>query len=149
MIIKSNTARRLAGDTIVEVMISLLVISSILAGAFLVTRTSQKDVRSSQEHNIAVNLLQGQMENLREAAVDPDNESALTSSGSFCFASGAIQTAPSAACKKQQLYDISIKNMGQDDNGNYTFRGQANWDRVGGGGRNNVTLLYRLSIAGS
>lgn len=149
MTLKNKTDRRRAGDTIVEVMISLLVISSILAGAFVVTRTSQKNVRSSQEHNIAVNLLQGQMENLREAAINPSNLSTLTGSGSFCFSGGAIQTAPGPDCTKQQLYDISIKNVGEDSNGNYTFRGSADWDRVGGGGRNNVTLLYRLHLAGS
>jgi len=53
------------GDTIVEVLICILVISSVLAGAFAVTNQSLLEVQDSQERSQAVKIAETQIERLR------------------------------------------------------------------------------------
>jgi Tfp pilus assembly protein PilV len=79
------------GDTIVEVMISLIIISSVIVGAFILSRTSTRNIRSSEEHSQAQQLLQGQVELLRSYAavqVQPGHP-ALPTSGNFCMDSSS------------------------------------------------------------
>jgi prepilin-type N-terminal cleavage/methylation domain-containing protein len=59
------TSANQRGDTIVEVLIALAVISSVLAGAFFVTNHSAQNVRDTEEHTQALQLLQGQIEQVR------------------------------------------------------------------------------------
>ena len=71
-----------AGDTIVEVLICILVISSVLAGAFTVTNQSLMSVRASQERAQAVKLVQTQIEQLRTLGGLPSgNEFCVQPSG--------------------------------------------------------------------
>jgi Tfp pilus assembly protein PilV len=88
-----------AGDTIVEVVIAIAVIAVVLIGAFVVTNRSLTAVRDSQEHSEALNLLQGQVEQLRIAAVQPGLNSAPSS---FCFNNlgkiVATSSTPGSAC---------------------------------------------------
>lgn len=85
------------GDTIVEVLIALAVISSVLAGAFFVTNHSSQNVRDTEEHAQALQLLQGQIEQLRGQATLPgarDGNFPVV----FCYdSSGTLQKPASSA----------------------------------------------------
>lgn len=76
-----------AGDTIVEVIIAVLVVATLLTGAFVVTNRSTQAVRDSQEHTEALQALQGQLELLRAAAATPGIVPAAITSHplGFCF----------------------------------------------------------------
>ncbi|MGB4759316.1 MAG: hypothetical protein WBP26_04660 [Candidatus Saccharimonadales bacterium] len=56
-----------AGDTIVEVLICILVISIVLAAAFTITNSSLLSVRAAQERSQAIKLAESQLERLRTA----------------------------------------------------------------------------------
>src|SRR5487761_1385964 len=78
-----------AGDTIVEVLIAMAVISLVLAGAFLTTRNSQTGVLNSQEHAAALKLIESQLEQLRSvASANPPNLGVFTTS-KFCMVQGS------------------------------------------------------------
>jgi Tfp pilus assembly protein PilV len=129
-----------AGDTIVEVMIAIVVISTVLAGAFWVSRNSLKNVRDSEEHSQALKLAQGQVEWLRQAAMKVSDSSKLPASA-FCFdATGATQSG--AACTTG-LYTLSIASVPPVAN---TYQVTARWDSIKGG-VGQVQLSYRVAFA--
>lgn len=100
---------RQAGDTIVEVAIAIAVIATVLTGAFVVTNHSLTAVRDSEEHSEALSLLQGQVEQLRNAASQQINSSTLLNK-QFCFDNtGAIQILPSATCTQNSYYSFNIQ----------------------------------------
>jgi type II secretory pathway pseudopilin PulG len=53
------------GDTIVEVLIAIVITSTILTGAYVLTNHSTSNDRASQEHSDALSLAQSQIEALR------------------------------------------------------------------------------------
>ena len=135
----SGSKRLQAGDTIVEVMIAIVVISTVLAGAFLVSRTSLKNVRDSEEHSQALKLAQGQVELLRQAAGRVPNGSSFPAS--FCLnGSGTVQTG--AACTTG-LYTLSVKSFSAVAN---TYQVTAKWASISGG-TGQVQIAYRVVFA--
>jgi len=86
-----------AGDTIVEVIIAVLVVATLLTGAFVVTNRSTQAVRDSQEHAEALQALQGQLELLRATAAAKKLPASITSA--FCLNSSLSNfPANSASC---------------------------------------------------
>lgn len=133
---------RQRGDTIVEVLISLLVISTILVGAFLLSRTSSQNVRDSEEHAQALGLLQGQVELLRTAATVPGQLAGYPSS--FCMDENALAVSSSdAVCTVDGLYKLSITST--SSGATTTFRFNVTWDKIGGG-TSNEDLVYRIAV---
>jgi type II secretory pathway pseudopilin PulG len=143
------------GDTIVEVLISLIVIASIITGAFIVSRASTQNIRSSQEHTEALQILQGQVEMLR--AYGQGNFAALSNHGSpFCMqqSDGSIQTGNACSISNSSnsyKYDIAI-NRDVDSDGAIaartlgdTFRLTVAWDALNGT-RSTESLVYRVPV---
>ena len=94
---------RQTGDTIVEVIIAVAVVSALLAGAFVVTNRSTHTVQDSQEHAQALQALQGQVELVRAAAAAKMLPNAGTTPSTmtmpFCMGSNlTVYVAGSAAC---------------------------------------------------
>jgi Tfp pilus assembly protein PilV len=153
---KRNTSRNTqAGDTIVEVLIAIAVISMILAGAFAVTSRSSRAVRDSQEHAEALFLLQGQVERVRTLSTSVS--SPVYNSAIFCVDdSNTVQTGfgytslpplasdnwsqyPTACKGVNNLYNESITY----DSGSHIFTFLSRWDGITGD-RNQVELFYRI-----
>lgn len=86
MRIKHSSER---GDTIVEVLICILVISTMLAGAFVTTNNSLQAVRMSQERSQAVKIAESQIESVRALG---DN-----SMTDFCINDSTYTSAASAS----------------------------------------------------
>jgi uncharacterized protein (TIGR02598 family) len=119
-----------AGDTIVEVAIAIAVISTILTGAFVVTNRSLTAVRDSEEHSVALGLLQGQVEQLRNAATNTSDNSYLTSTNPFCFdTNGNIVTSCTTV---DNLYNLSIQQCSSS---------------LGCTSADNLTTPYLLTVA--
>ncbi len=134
MRLKSQT-----GDTIVEVMIAIVIVSTVLVGAFVLSRTSLKNVRGSEEHSQALKLVQGQLEQLKAAA----RTGQLSDfAGTFCMVDGAVETTLSNCTSDR--YRLTVTNA---DPAHNTFRATATWDRLGGG-TSQVRLSYRVVFGG-
>lgn len=127
------------GDTIVEVLLAIAVVSAVLGGAFVSTNNSFRGTQRSQERAEAMKLLEGQLELLKEASKSPTT-TVFGPSGPnpFCLDNTLNQIAP---CQQgtDNRYNLSIQRSGSE-----TFTARATWDRLGGGGQDQVTLMYRL-----
>jgi len=80
--------RAQAGDTIVEVMIAIAIISSVLVGAFLVSSTSTRSVQDTGERAQALQLAQSQVEMIRSYVADGGT---FAGSSPYCMVSQSGQ----------------------------------------------------------
>ena len=146
---RPKTSRRQAGDTIVEVLIAIAVIATILAGAFVLSRNSLKQVRDSEERAQATNLLHGQIEQLRAIGNGGDHEvqTEIKSGMKFCLSGAAL--APSANCQHMGdngLYTVVMQTDPTPTSaGTYTVTGTVTWPSVNGN-TSRVQLVYRATI---
>lgn len=145
------------GDTIIEVLISMAVVSMVLGGAFVVTHQSQVGVRNSQEHAEALKLVESQLEQLRG-----DTQSAIAASTPFCMYNETIQSAviapQSANCTQNPAgqsnqpdsrYYLTISRCKSVGCGNYIpgsnlFTVTVTWPQVTGQGNGQESMVYRL-----
>lgn len=121
------------GDTIIEVLISITVVSLVLAGAFVTSRRSTNAVRTAQERGEAIKYAESQVEQLR-AAVNKGTNLPAT----FCFKSdgtGALDTPPCIVTNGID-YRQTISKNGAD------YSTIVEWDGLAGG-VNKVQLDYR------
>src|ERR1035437_9248982 len=95
------------GDTIVEVLLAMLVISVILGGAFVLSRASLTGVRQSQERGEALKVAESQTEQLRvHGGYAPTATTNLQNN--FCFApGGTTQDNPAALPANASTDDFS------------------------------------------
>jgi type II secretory pathway pseudopilin PulG len=146
-----------AGDTIIEVLICIAIVSTILGGAFVTTKQSQTGVRNSQEHSEALKLVESQLEQLRGDTAD-----ATTSGTPFCMYNEATYSAviapASAHCTQNSAgqysqpdsrYYLTITRCNAVGCGNsipnsYLFTVKASWPEVTGNGNAQETMVYRL-----
>ncbi len=94
------------GDTIVEVLICVLIVSVVLGGAYTTTRQSSNGVRGSQEHAEALKLIQSQIEQLRTGASNPA-PNIFTTASPFCMINGAPAAASNAGCKQNRVVETA------------------------------------------
>lgn len=142
--------RNQRGDTIVEVLISIAVISLILGGAYVTTNNSLRAERGAQERTDASKLVESQIEALKNLA-DTGNTAMFNTSG-FCITDGAtISTSVSTnnTCKfnatgsnnntTQPVYYINItRNVN-------TFTITNTWDSIeNSGGKDTVQMTYKV-----
>jgi prepilin-type N-terminal cleavage/methylation domain-containing protein len=137
------------GDTIVEVLIAMAVITMVLAGAYVVTNRSLSATRSAQERTIALKLAESQLEQVKAlAAASPDNIFGAAAPSPFCISNvGAVVDATNAACAvdtvgapttKQPLFRISVARSGND------FVLTETWADVNGRNSDTLQLRYRV-----
>jgi type II secretory pathway pseudopilin PulG len=153
MSVKMGIVWKQRGDTIVEVLISIAVIAVVLGGAFVVVRNSNRNVRVSQEHAQALELLQGQVESLRSIATANGGLDTLSSSpaknGTFCInASGTIVSSTPASCTFSNLYQLAIKRdpaspITTTATTKYNFT--VTWSSLNGG-QDHAQLVYGVGI---
>ncbi len=150
MFIIPQRFRRLTerGDTVVEVLIAIAVVSLVLGGAFVTSNRNLQNTRDSEERSNALKMAESQVEQLRSLVSTNPNAifgaavpatfcisgtSALASSSSFCLVdgSGGVTTAEPA-------YRLAITRSGN------TFTITSSWTKVGSAQQNNVQLKYRV-----
>jgi len=141
-----------AGDTIVEVLICIAIVSMILGGAFVTTRNSQLGVRDSQEHAEALKLLESQLEQLR---ADAASDGKVKTFGTpFCMYNeqpvSATSPPTSADCKQdntgaptttQPVFNLTVGRV--NSSGGYLFTLKAQWASVSNG-QAEESMVYRL-----
>jgi len=142
------------GDTIVEVLIAITVVSMVLGGAYTTTNRSLLASRSAQEQGVAIKLVEGQLEQLKALA---DIPAGLASApGSFCIlpvsgtptlVSTASAGAPcslnnqgtTATATDQPAYKITITEPTPDN-----FKISNTWTNVTGSQTDYVEMSYRI-----
>lgn len=133
---RKNRGQR--GDTIVEVLIAIAVISLVLVGAYASVNHNALTMQDSQEHGQALKLLQSQLEFLR-------NNGGI--SGGSCFSSAGLPTgscnfnsAGTAPTGNQTPYTMNI--TGPDGTKTYTVK--VTWPSVlASSGTGQITMFYR------
>ena len=143
-----------AGDTIVEVLVAIGVISVVLGSAYVMTNRSLQGTRDSQERVNATKLVESQIEELKSVAAS--NPDAIFGSGtppSYCMsgpdASNKLNVTPSTddLCKVdttgthtgvEPVFNLAITRSGN------TFTVKADWVSVRGDATNEVLMKYRV-----
>lgn len=149
-----NLPRRIArlterGDTIVEVLISIAILSLILGGAFVTTNNSLQGNRAAQERVNALKLVESQLEQIKNLA--KTNSSAIFGSAvpaSFCISNaGTVVSSSAAACAvgtdgnptgTEPIFHISIT---QSSN---VFTITSVWNNIRGGSQENLQMVYKV-----
>lgn len=152
------------GDTIVEVLIAIAIISSILGGAFSATNYSSNNIRGAQERSEALNLVQGQVEQIKAFAAGSQADTTVfrppASTRLFCFnnlgefknaTTTNINTPPTPDDLSGYTGDCSLQPLGgvtyyvsvEYSPSTNTFTTRCRWDRVGGG-QDELTIAYKV-----
>jgi len=141
------------GDTIVEVLIAITVVSMILGGAYTTTNRSLQASRSAQEQGVATKLVEGQLEQLKALADVPGG--LASAPASFCILPVSGKPTPvstaaagtpcslnnqgaTAAATDQPAYRIAITEPTPD---NYKITNT--WINVNGKQTDSIEMSYR------
>ncbi len=142
------------GDTIVEVLIAISIVSLVLISAYSIANFNLKKTRDSQERAEAMKIAEGQMEKLRYYAIDNlgagntfnDNPYCITHSPPYTLSRQTTSLAPGSwnnNCKtgvnNRYRFAIDYKAAGGDD----LFTVYTRWESLTGDD-NEVKLVYRL-----
>lgn len=139
------------GDTMVEVLISMAIVSMILGGAYVTSNKSLLAVRDAQEHVDALKLASTQVESLNAIPAVAYN------SGPFCYGPNSTLQAVNTATGNctftgsgalatngiQPAYSVAITY----DPASLTYKVKVNWDTLTSQnkGTGNVELYYRTN----
>lgn len=143
------------GDTIVEVLIAIVIISLILGGAYVTSHDSLDATLDAQEHSDALQLTQAQIELLRAQATTSTSQIFTPDFTPFCIDnSDTPQPATSTACMVNSIGTTSgnngpvmyherfISRTGTGV-GPYTFTAQTSWPGLLNK-TDDVQLIYRV-----
>jgi type II secretory pathway pseudopilin PulG len=139
------------GDTIVEVLLSLAVISAVLGGAFVSARRSLDATIQARERDQAVRLVETQLERLKTVAGSDVN---VFSGGPFCLIGSPITKQENLSnCRLDSAnntfgpgsqsipYELRVERSGAGTSVLFTVI--AEWERVGGG-EERASVAYRV-----
>jgi Tfp pilus assembly protein PilV len=137
------------GDTIVEVLVAIGVLSLILGGAFVLTNRSLQGTRSSQERLNATKLVETQLEHIKNLAAT-DASQLTAAPANFCVnSSGLVRPDTDGGChvnadgtpapsSTQPVYNITVSRTGD------TYKVKNTWDSITGDNVESVEMSYRV-----
>lgn len=138
----AKLTRRQSGDTIIEVLVAMAIVSLVLGSSYAVINRTLANARQAQEHSEALKLLEGQFEQLHAAINDPLQVTSVKTLSTFCF--NVSGTLTSGSCTSGiaggTQYTLSIARTGAGPA--YLFDGKIQWDNDHGG-VDKVGLLYK------
>jgi Tfp pilus assembly protein PilV len=137
------------GDTIVEVMIAVAVISSVLGGAYITTNKSLQATRDAQERANATKLVESQLEQLKQVVASDSGAvfGASAATSGYCVYHGSVDLVSSGHCNvdsngtptaTEPVYHLSISRTGN------VFKVANTWSHIGSGATNKVEMGYKL-----
>jgi Tfp pilus assembly protein PilV len=150
------------GDTIVEVLISVTIISFVLGAAYLLTSRSLQAGLAAREHTEALNFIQGQIERLKsakESTSKSDFDTNYRVATPYCLGIDANNVVskklPTDTVTKPCEVDsdhlngggryhltITYKSTGTNAD---TFKFSATWERVSNGSPESADIYYRAA----
>jgi len=135
------------GDTIVEVLIAITVVSMILGGAYVTTNHSLLATRDAQERADGLKLVESQLEQLKNV-VTTDSSKLSGHLGGFCLSdANTVQDATDPDCAMdasggpttaEPTYHINITGSSNE----YTVTNT--WASVTGNGNDTIKMVYRV-----
>lgn len=134
------------GDTIVEVLITIIVVSSALVGAIATSNYGVKQIRMAQERTEAQKIAQQEIEKL-DTVIAKNKPTLLIGTGvsDFCISPTFTMSAVSSPeCKRgnPNRYEVVIS---RDDGVPKTFKVTVKWKSLKGGDEF-VSIPYRTGI---
>ncbi|HJQ08503.1 MAG TPA: prepilin-type N-terminal cleavage/methylation domain-containing protein [Candidatus Saccharimonadales bacterium] len=148
LMFKRENSRGERGDSLVEVLIAIAVVSLILGGAYVTTNRSLQATRSAQEQSVALKLAESQIEQIKNiVATTPDAIFGPAAPSPFCIIAGAPVLAGTPTCAVnangvtsgvEPKYNISIGRVGNEFTVNET------WTDVSGRNTDALKLKYRI-----
>lgn len=143
------------GDTIVEVLIAILIVSVIMSGAFVSARKSQTAIRSSQERVEGLKVAEGQVERIRAAANTKTPDLFSPPVTTFCLDSTNTRKSVSLnalATDNFSIYQtckstptgVDYYFVTERDTATNTFVVHTRWDGVNGTGKQEIKLAVRI-----
>lgn len=144
----NGTNERQRGDTLIEVLIAVTIVSMVLGGAYVTTNRSLLATRGAQERAAALKLTESQVEQLK-GLVTTDPDSVLNAAGQFCIYQQTTvvtnvndprctQTAAGQIASADPRYAIAITRT------NNTFDVKTTWANVNGKQTDQLNLRYRV-----
>lgn len=155
-----NIRQNSRGDTIVEVLLALTVLTAVLVGAYVTANRSQQASQAAKERGEAVKLAESQLERLKgiltksPATIFPPNSFCIKDDNTFePIGSPAdpfiepLETStlpyeqsagvPGACGNRSDLYNVALK---KDASGTYNIL--IRWNRIGGN-KDQINMYYR------
>lgn len=134
------------GDTIIEVLLSIAVISLVLVISYSLANRNSQYIQQSQEHGEAQKISEQQLELLR-SYLTPDTD--WGGSGFVCFndASPPVPTTDPNDCNKgvEGRYSVRITVTDSDGDGEGdTYTAHTNWSSLTSVADQSVELSYKL-----
>jgi prepilin-type N-terminal cleavage/methylation domain-containing protein len=136
------------GDTIVEVLIALSIISLVLAASYAITNRNVRASQDTQEHTQAQQVVQQQIERLRASSASGSLGvpfKCITGSGSALVPSNNDAACSFSAdgstgnCTEEPCYHVEIIR-----NGNGVYDVSATWSSLLQGGTSKVSMVYGI-----
>ena len=131
------------GDTIIEVMIAIAVVSLVLVTAYVATRHSLQTVQDTQEHSEALQLLQSQIEFIRGSHTAPPQGGCFYKDATASHSGGDADCTVDATGTKGGRYTIEVTSRPPNSQGIITYAAKATWDSLVQQGEDSVTLYYQ------
>lgn len=135
------------GDTVVEVLISIAVVSLVLGGAFVTSNRSLQGTRDAEERSNALKMAETQVEQIKYiSAANPTAIFGSSVPASYCLVGSVAIDSSNAQClvdsggaptTTQPAYRLTVTRSGN------TFTIISSWTKVGSNQQNNVQLKYR------
>jgi prepilin-type N-terminal cleavage/methylation domain-containing protein len=153
-VIKKYTQR---GDTIVEVLVAIAVLTVILTGAYITARRGQDANQASQERSTAVGIIQTQIEGLK--ALITKGTPGVPSAGAFCVNTAQTGFTPITTDPFSQslaattfpfdndcgnvinIYNVALEPLPSSTT---TYQIMVRWDRFNGG-RDQIIMYDRIN----
>lgn len=129
------------GDTIIEVLLAIAVVSSVLGGAYVSSNRSLNASRQAEERVEALKLTEGQLERMKALAKDPA-KNIHSAPNVFCIDTSANAKTTTVPCADSSLgvdYRFTISR----DPATNIFTIITQWDRLGGG-QEELKIAYKL-----
>jgi Tfp pilus assembly protein PilV len=130
------------GDTIVEVLISILVVSVVLVTAYVTTNHNINSMQDTQEHSEALQIAQAQLEYLHNVP-----QSGRPNGGCFDASTGhktsgvscSVDSSGSNSSSQQHIFSVDISLLA----GGVSYKVDVQWPGIQAGQTNHVDLFYQ------
>lgn len=148
------------GDTIVEVLISIAIVSMILGGAYVMTNRSLQATRGAQERSNALKVVEAQLEILKSVAGGANTGTVMGQStpAEFCIVPTTLAVSSAATatnCRfdtqgnaytgnSQPVFRVVITRAPTADGEGYTFTIKNTWDSIISKNTEQTTMSYRI-----
>lgn len=143
------------GDTIIEVVITTVILSIIVVGAYQTSNQSLANIRDSQSRIVALGVAQNQVERLRANGANLSSTYLQSNGPPFCFYNGTINDSPpSSFCTFNMNTGINyvseIIPLGPSNSDTsalnakiYDFEVLITWPATNSGTTDQIQIFYR------